>query len=74
MEDVLSKFRKQLNEQKKKVAAKNTEIKYEQGRELVKVDVDSLRKQKEEAEKQLEELKEKETRLNNAGYCFGRRK
>ena len=66
VEDVLSKFRKQLNEQKKKVAAKNTEIKYEQGRELVKVDVDSLRKQKEEAEKQLEELKEKETRLNNA--------
>lgn len=66
VEDVLSKFRKQLNEQKKKVEAKNTEIKYEQGRELVKVDVDSLRKQKEEAEKQLEELKEKETRLNNA--------
>lgn len=66
VEDVLSKFRKQLNEQKKKVAAKNTEIKYEQGRELVKVDVDSSRKQKEEAEKQLEELKEKETRLNNA--------
>lgn len=66
VEDVLSKFRKQLNEQKKKVAAKNTEIKYEQGRELVKVDVDFLRKQKEEAEKQLEELKEKETRLNNA--------
>ena len=66
VEDVLSKFRKQLNEQKKKVAAKNTEIKYEQGRELVKVDVDSLRKQKEEAEKQLEELKDKETRLNNA--------
>ena len=66
VEDVLSKFRKQLNEQKKKVAAKNTEIKYEQGRELVKVDVDSLQKQKEEAEKQLEELKEKETRLNNA--------
>lgn len=66
VEDVLSKLRKQLNEQKKKVAAKNTEIKYEQGRELVKVDVDSLQKQKEDAEKQLEELKKKEARLNNA--------
>lgn len=65
VEDVLSKFRKQLNEQKKKVAAKNTEIKYEQGRELVKVDVDSLQKQKEDAEKQLEELKEREAQLNN---------
>ena len=65
VEDVLSKLRKQLNEQKKKVAAKNTEIKYEQGRELVKVDVGSLQGQKEEAEKQLEELKKKEAQLNN---------
>lgn len=64
-EDVLSKFRKQLNEQKKKVAAKNTEIKYEQSRGLVKIDAGSLREQKEAAEKQLEELKKKEAQLNN---------
>lgn len=70
VEDTLKKLRKELNAQKKKVDAKNTEIAYETNRSVEAEDTSSLESKKQELNAQLSELEEKEGILEDSvkGY------
>lgn len=60
VEDTLKKLRKELNAQKKKVDAKNTEIAYETNRSVEAEDTSSLESKKQELNAELSKLEEQE--------------
>lgn len=60
VEDTLKKLRKELNAQKKKVDAKNTEIAYETNRTVEAEDTSSLESKKQELNAELSKLEEQE--------------
>ena len=70
VEDTLKKLRKELNVQKKKVDAKNTEIAYEINRSVEAEDTSSLESKKQELNAELSRLEEKEGILEDSvkGY------
>lgn len=70
VEDTLKKLRKELNAQKKKVDAKNTEIAYETNRSVEAEDTSSLESQKQEFNAELSKLEEQEGILEDSvkGY------
>ena len=70
VEDTLKKLRKELNAQKKKVDAKNTEIAYETNRSVEAEDTSSLESQKQELNAELSKLEEQEGILEDSvkGY------
>lgn len=63
VEDTMKKLRKQLSEQKKKVDAKNTEIKYEKTRSVESVDISALELAKGEWREKLEAVDAEEQQL-----------
>lgn len=70
VEDTLKKLRKELNAQKKKVDAKNTEIAYETNRTVEAEDTSSLESKKQELNAELSKLEEQEGILEDSvkGY------
>lgn len=66
MEDTLKKLRKQLSDQKKKVDAKNTEIKYEKTRSTELVDISALELAKGEWREKLAAVDAEEQQLEQA--------
>ena len=70
VEDTLKKLRKELNAQKKKVDAKNTEIAYETNRSVEAEDTSSLESKKQELNAELSKLEEQEGILEDSvkGY------
>lgn len=70
VEDTLKKLRKELNAQKKKVDAKNTEIAYEANRSVEAEDTSSLESKKQELNAELSKLEEQEQILEGSekGY------
>lgn len=60
VEDTLKKLRKELNAQKKKIDAKNTEIAYETNRTVEAEDTSSLESKKQELNAELSKLEEQE--------------
>lgn len=70
VEDTLKKLRKELNAQKKKVDAKNTEIAYETNRSVEAEDTSSLESKKQELNAELSKLEEQEQILEDSvkGY------
>lgn len=70
VEDTLKKLRKELNAQKKKVDAKNTEIAYETNRTVEAEDTSSLEFKKQELNAELSKLEEQEGILEDSvkGY------
>lgn len=70
VEDTLKKLRKELNAQKKKVDAKNTEIAYETNRTVEAEDTSSLESKKQELNAELSKLEEQEQILEGSekGY------
>ena len=70
VEDTLKELRKELNVQKKKVDAKNTEIAYEINRSVEAEDTSSLESKKQELNAELSRLEEKEGILEDSvkGY------
>lgn len=70
VEDTLKKLRKELNAQKKKVDAKNTEIAYETNRSVEAEDTSSIESQKQELNAELSKLEEQEQILEDStkGY------
>ena len=70
VEDTLKKLRKELNAQKKKVDAKNTEIAYETDRTVEAEDTSSLESKKQELNAELSKLEEQEGILEDSvkGY------
>lgn len=70
VEDTLKKLRKELNAQKKKVDAKNTEIAYETNRSVEAEDTSSLESKKQELNAELYKLEEQEGILEDSvkGY------
>lgn len=70
VEDTLKKLRKELNAQKKKVDAKNTEIAYETNRSVDAEDASSFESQKQELNTELSRLEEQEQILvdSTKGY------
>lgn len=70
VEDTLKKLRKELNAQKKKVDAKNTEIAYETNRTVEAEDTSSLESKKQELNVELSKLEEQEGILEDSvkGY------
>ena len=70
VEDTLKKLRKELNAQKKKVDAKNTEIAYETNRNVEAEDTSSLESKKQELNAELSKLEEQEQILEDStkGY------
>lgn len=70
VEDTLKKLRKELNAQKKKVDAKNTEIAYETNRSVEAKDTSSLEYKKQELNAELSKLEEQEQILEDSekGY------
>lgn len=70
VEDTLKKLRKELNAQKKKVDAKNTEIAYETNRSVEAEDTSSLESKKQELNAQLSELEEQEQILEDSSKGY----
>lgn len=70
VEDTLKKLRKELNAQKKKVDAKNTEIAYETNRSVEAEDTSSLESQKQELNAELSKLKEQEQILEDSAKGY----
>lgn len=66
VEDTMKKLRKQLSEQKKKVDAKNTEIKYEKTRSVESVDISALELAKGEWREKLAAVDAEEYQLEQA--------
>lgn len=70
VEDTLKKLRKELNAQKKKVDAKNTEIAYETNRTAEEVDTSSLESKKQELNAELSKLEEQEQILEDSAKGY----
>lgn len=70
VEDTLKKLRKELNAQKKKVDAKNTEIAYETNRSVEAEDTSSLESQKQELNAELSKLEEQERILEDSAKGY----
>lgn len=70
VEDTMKKLRKQLSEQKKKVDAKNTEIKYEKTRSVESVDISALELAKGEWREKLAAVDAEEQQLEQAVKAF----
>ena len=70
VEDTLKKLRKELNAQKKKVDAKNTEIAYETNRSVEAEDTSSLESQKQELNAELSKLEEQEQILEDSAKGY----
>ena len=70
VEDTLKKLRKELNAQKKKVDAKNTEIAYETNRSGEAEDTSSLESKKQELNAELSKLEEQEGILEDSAKGY----
>lgn len=70
VEDTMKKLRKQLSEQKKKVDAKNTEIKYEKTRSVESVDISALELAKGEWREKLAAMDAEEQQLEQAVKAY----
>ena len=70
VEDTLKKLRKELNAQKKKVDAKNTEIAYETNRSVEAEDTSSLEAKKKELNAELSKLEEQERVLEDSAKGY----
>ena len=70
VEDTLKKLRKELNAQKKKVDAKNTEIAYETNRSVEAEDTSSLESKKQELNAELSKLEEQEQILEDSSKGY----
>lgn len=70
VEDTLKKLRKELNAQKKKVDAKNTEIAYETNRSIEAEDTSSLESKKQELNAELSKLEEQEKILEDSAKVY----
>lgn len=70
VEDTLKKLRKELNAQKKKVDAKNTEIAYETNRSVEAEDTSSLEAKKKELNAELSKLEEQERILEDSAKGY----
>lgn len=70
VEDTLKKLRKELNAQKKKVDAKNTEIAYETNRSVESEDTSSLESKKQELNAELSRLEEQEQILEDSSKGY----
>lgn len=70
VEDTLKKLRKELNVQKKKVDAKNTEIAYETNRTVEAEDTSSLESKKQELNAELSKLEEQEKILEDSAKGY----
>lgn len=70
VEDTLKKLRKELNAQKKKVDAKNTEIAYETNRTVEAEDTSSLESKKQELNAELSKLEEQEQILEGSAKGY----
>lgn len=70
VEDTLKKLRKELNVQKKKVDAKNTEIAYETNRSVEAEDTPSLESKKQELNAELSKLEEQEQILEDSAKGY----
>lgn len=70
VEDTLKKLRKELNAQKKKVDAKNTEIAYETNRTVEVEDTSSLESKKQELNAELSKLEEQERILEDSAKGY----
>lgn len=70
VEDTMKKLRKQLSEQKKKVDAKNTEIKYEKTRSVESVDISALELAKGEWREKLASVDAEERQLEQAVKAY----
>lgn len=70
VEDTLKKLRKELNAQKKKVDAKNTEIAYETNRSVEAEDTSSLESKKQELNAELSKLEEQEQILEDSAKGY----
>ena len=70
VEDTLKKLRKELNAQKKKVDAKNTEIAYETNRSIEAEDTSSLESKKQELNAELSKLEEQERILEDSSKGY----
>lgn len=70
VEDTLKKLRKELNAQKKKVDAKNTEIAYETNRSVEAEDTSSLEFKKQELNAELSRLEEQEQILEDSAKGY----
>lgn len=70
VEDTLKKLRKELNVQKKKVDAKNTEIAYETNRTVEAEDTSSLESKKQELNAELSKLEEQEQILEDSAKGY----
>lgn len=70
VEDTLKKLRKELNAQKKKVDAKNTEIAYETNRSVEAEDTSSIESQKQELNAELSKLEEQERILEDSAKGY----
>lgn len=70
VEDTMKKLRKQLSEQKKKVDAKNTEIKYEKSRSVESVDISALELAKGEWREKLAAVDAEEQQLEQSVKAY----
>lgn len=70
VEDTLKKLRKELNAQKKKVDAKNTEIAYETNRSVEAEDTSSLESKKQELNAEISRLEEQEQILEDSAKGY----
>ena len=70
VEDTLKKLRKELNAQKKKVDAKNTEIAYETNRTVEAADTSSLESKRQELNAELSRLEEQEQLLEDSAKGY----
>lgn len=70
VEDTLKKLRKELNAQKKKVDAKNTEIAYETNRSVEAEDDSSFESKKQELNAELSKLEEQEQILEDSAKGY----
>lgn len=70
VEDTLKKLRKELNAQKKKVDAKNTEIAYETNRSVEAEDTSSLESKKQELNAEISRMEEQEQILEDSAKGY----
>ena len=70
VEDTLKKLRKELNAQKKKVDAKNTEIAYETNRSVEAEDTSSLESKKQKLNAEISRLEEQERILEDSAKGY----
>lgn len=70
VEDTLKKLRKELNAQKKKVDAKNTEIAYETNRSVEAEDTSSLESKKQKLNAEISRLEEQEQILEDSAKGY----